>query len=170
MPLKCQLSVCACMALRMKYSSAHRNSSRPPCGAGKGKYGGCTSAPPRRPPALIICQTDRCFSNDVVSRAELTAKRRSEKLPGVDGGSPWGGGSGWGPRDPAGPAHVAKPAAQQLFWWLHKHEYRQETCASYSVITTLYTSEAIFNSTVHFLSSRWCQCEPALKPINRAAT
>lgn len=92
MPLKCQLSVCACMALRMKYSSAHRNSSRPPCGAGKGKYGGCTSAPPRRPPALIICQTDRCFSNDVVSRAELTAKRRSEKLPGVDGGSPWGGG------------------------------------------------------------------------------
>lgn len=169
MPLKCQLSVCACMALRMKYSSAHRNSSRPPCGAGKGKYGGCTSAPPRRPPALIICQTDRCFSNDVVSRAELTAKRRSEKLPGVDGGSPWGGPDG----DPE--TQLAPPTSPNLqlsscFGGSHKYEYRQETCASYSVITTLYTSEAIFNSTVHFLSSRLCQCEPALKPINRAAT
>lgn len=77
----------------MKYSSATETAAGRRVVQKERKYGAGASVPPRRPRALIIRQTDRCFSNDVVSRAELPPKRRSETLPGVDGGSPWGGGA-----------------------------------------------------------------------------
>lgn len=64
MPLKCQLSVWTCIALHIKYSSPHTNSQ---CFTEGNKIWSLHFPIPRRPCALIICQSDRCFSNDGVS-------------------------------------------------------------------------------------------------------
>lgn len=68
MPLKCQLSAWARIALDIKYSSPHTKTAVS-CGVIQKeiKYGARTSFSPSRPCALIICQSDRCFSNDGVS-------------------------------------------------------------------------------------------------------
>lgn len=64
MPLKCQLSVWTCIALDIKYSSPHTNSQ---CCTERNKIWSLHFPFPWRPSALIICQSDRCFSNDGVS-------------------------------------------------------------------------------------------------------
>lgn len=64
MLLKCQLSVWTCIALDIKYSSPHTNSQ---CYTERNKIWSLHFPFPWRPCALIICQSDRCFSNDGVS-------------------------------------------------------------------------------------------------------
>lgn len=68
MPLKCQLSVWACIALDMKYSSTHTETAVGlRCYTERNKIWSLHFPFPWRPCALIICQSDRCFSNDGVS-------------------------------------------------------------------------------------------------------
>lgn len=68
MPLKCQLSVWACIALDIKYSSPHtKTASQSLCYTERNKIWSLHFPFPWRPCALIICQSDRCFSNDGVS-------------------------------------------------------------------------------------------------------
>lgn len=67
MSSKCQLSVWACMALDIKYSSAHKNSSQAQSCTERNKIWSLHFPFPWRHCALIICQSDRCFSNDGVS-------------------------------------------------------------------------------------------------------
>lgn len=67
MPLKCQLSVWACIALDKVQFTTHKNSSQSHCYTERNKIWSLHFPFPWRPYALIICQSDRCFSNDGVS-------------------------------------------------------------------------------------------------------
>lgn len=87
----------------MKYSCAHAETAvSRRVGEEKRNYGACTRVPPWRPRALIICQSDRCFSN-----AHCLRCRTCTKTPQRESG----GARGRARRGPADPADVPQPAA-----------------------------------------------------------
>lgn len=67
MSLKCQSSVWACIRYKAQFSTHKKTGSQPQCYTERNKIWSLHFPSPWRHCALIICQSDRCFSNDGVS-------------------------------------------------------------------------------------------------------